>query len=805
LSELTGKVGVHVAVAGVHVQGHEDPSPQDLVVDRLERLHQRLEVAPAEDVAQGIAQLRLPRDAHLVQLHALEHGGLRIAPDRRRVHAESLEVGAHVRRQRVEVGEDEFPAIGHPLQQQQRLLGTVAEERGAIDLGIGVQRQLAREELRQARGELQLVGNRELDVDALDAVGVLAQLVERDHHVLVDLEGIGVPGDGGGARAVEPEALPLLWRHGHEALAVARVGDAHHVRGRLAHRVLVVAHDVGDEDHARAPTALRLGGIADRLHVALVQVLEPGEDRLRMRVEVALDLDDGGHGLLHVPEELQAHGAHVLRHPVKDEGGRCDEPVAAFLLHARQAPEELVRHVLAEAFLAQALALDLERFLALQRAPVGGEAPDAEARHRLVVDAAAVVVEALDLEPVGLGGHHAPRSEVVERRAPEHRLLAAGIHRDVAADARGIRRGGVDREDQPLLLRGLHHALGDDARAAADHGALLDEPRQHAFLDRLATIELLGVDDRGEAIQRDGAAGVSGAAAARDDREAQVDQRLHDRRALLLGVGVHHHEGILDAPVSGVGHVRDARHAVELDVVPARDRHQAPGHLAPQLARLGELGFEGVHGLARGREQLPHLRVALGVGLVGAALVDLAQAVAHRLDEEGEAPRAVEQVVLQVRIAPHHPDVAQDLVEHPRRAAGHALRAQLVQRVPRLLAQQPDHDLAIREGGVVVGNLAEARGHGESESTALQQSGPTLEQGCHLSDHEVAREFPGRHRQRRRGPGHAQPPGGGAQRVAGERHPRGEQRPAAVTADHCRDPRRGRVGARARGGRAHRW
>ena len=90
-----------------------------------------------------------------------------------------------------------------------------------------------------------------------------------------------------------------------------------------------------------------------------------------------------------------------------------------------------------------------------------------------------------------------------------------------------------------------------------------------------------------------------------------------------------------------------------------------------------------------------------------AALLDLGQPVVQRLDQLRAALRVVEQVVLQVRVALHHPDVAQHLVQHARRAAGAALLAQLVQHLPGARAEQPDHDLAVGERGVVVGNLAQ--------------------------------------------------------------------------------------------------
>ncbi len=85
-------------------------------------------------------------------------------------------------------------------------------------------------------------------------------------------------------------------------------------------RGFVVADDVADQHHLRPAwprPALGLGRVADRLHVALVEVLQAGQhDRgaaVGSAVEVILDLDDGRHRLAHLAEELQAHGAHVRR------------------------------------------------------------------------------------------------------------------------------------------------------------------------------------------------------------------------------------------------------------------------------------------------------------------------------------------------------------------------------------------------------------------------------------------------------------------------------------------------------------
>ena len=65
-------VGVHVAVAGVHVQGDEDAAAQDLAVDVLDARQHRPEEHAVEDVLQLRLQLALPGDAHGIVLQGVE-------------------------------------------------------------------------------------------------------------------------------------------------------------------------------------------------------------------------------------------------------------------------------------------------------------------------------------------------------------------------------------------------------------------------------------------------------------------------------------------------------------------------------------------------------------------------------------------------------------------------------------------------------------------------------------------------------------------------------------------------------------
>ncbi len=528
-------------------------------------------------------------------------------------------------------------------------------------------------------------------------------------------------GDGGGARAVQPELLARLGAHGDEAFAALAVGQADDFRGGARHGIVVVADDVADQHHLREGVALALGGIADRAQVALIQVLQAGQDSaagfLGLGVEVVLDLDDARDRVARLAEELQAHGADRLGHAVQDPARAGDDAVAAFLLHAGQAGQELVGDVLAEAFLAELAAFDGERLGAQRLAAHGRVAVEPlqlEGGDRRVVDLAQVVVQARDFEPVAVRIDHAPPGQVVQRGAPQHGLLAARVHGDVAADARGVDRGRVHREDETGALGGLRHAARHHAGGRIDGGDGVVDAGQVGHLDRIQALQLFGIDDGRERRQRHGAAGVAGAASARDDGQAKLEAALDDAGHLVFRVRRQHHERVLDAPVGGVGDVRHARQAVELDVVLGGHAAEHLLGAAAQVVHLGEFVLEGLDGTARVHDQLLDLAgtlIAFRVvvrGLVGgAALLDLRQAVIERVDQHLPALGIVEQVVLQVRIAAHHPDVAQHFIQHPRGAASAAFAAQLVEDLPRRLAQQTNDDFPIRERGVVIGNLAQ--------------------------------------------------------------------------------------------------
>ena len=455
---------------------------------------------------------------------------------------------------------------------------------------------------------------------------------------------------------------------------------------------------------------LGLGRVADRLDVALVEVLQAREDGAAgPLVEVTLDLDDRRRRIAHLPEEFHAHGADRRRHPVQDETRRRDDAVATFLLDSGDPREELVGDILAETGLAEGRTGNHECLATLQRPErtfgIRRVIGKVEGRHIGVVDFAEVVVPASDFQPAGIRRHHAPRCQVVERRAPQHSLLAAGVHRNIATDARRVGRCRIDGEDEFLALRRFHHATRHDARTRVDRGCRHGSPRQNDTVDRRQPFEFLGVDDRRTPIERHRAAGVTRAAASGNDRKFELDAPAHQAGNLGFGVRIEHEERVFNPPVGGVGDMRYARQAVEANVVTVRmarqDAHRAPAQLLRCTKRLRE----SVDGRIRAVDERRDLDIQFHVGTGAPALVDLHQAVAKRVHEEFAPLRVVQQIVLQIGIALDDPDIAQYFEEHPRRTPRAALAAQYLEQTPHVQAEQPNHDFAVGERRVVVRNL----------------------------------------------------------------------------------------------------
>jgi len=71
-----------------------------------------------------------------------------------------------------------LPALARFGEQRTRALDAVADQFRGRDRDFGLlQRQIAAYKVRQGRQQLQLVGNRQLDIEPLDAVRVIAEPV----------------------------------------------------------------------------------------------------------------------------------------------------------------------------------------------------------------------------------------------------------------------------------------------------------------------------------------------------------------------------------------------------------------------------------------------------------------------------------------------------------------------------------------------------------------------------------------------------------------------------------------------------
>ena len=219
-------------------------------------------------------------------------------------------------------------------------------------------------------------------------------------------------------------------------------------------------------------------------------------------IQEVFDLNNRGHGLLGIAKELEADGAGVAWHAMQDPTTAGDQAIATFLLNARKSTEDLVGDIFAQAQSTKAAPFNLEFFLRERLANeastialaspvaqctgvlIGPVTTDAKCRPGLVVDLAHAVANAGDFEPVAIGVDHAPRRKVVDGRAPEHGLLATGIHGDISTHTGGIGRGWVHRKDQPCCIGGIGHAPSHHARTGIDGSHGIAAAGQDQFLDR---------------------------------------------------------------------------------------------------------------------------------------------------------------------------------------------------------------------------------------------------------------------------------------------------------------------------------
>ena len=395
-----------------------------------------------------------------------------------------------------------------------------------------------------------------------------------------------------------------------------------------------------------------------------------------------LDLDNARHSVFGVAKKLQAHGACVFGHAVHHPARAGDQAVASFFLNARKTTQKLVSDVLAKAFLAERLAGNVEPLRADRRLAVGLEVLQLKTGQLGIMDLSHVVVKSCDFQPFGLRSHHAPTGQVVQRRAPQHGFFATRVHGNVATNTGRFGRGRVHCKDKTGALGGLRHPLGDHTRFCPDRAHLMVQAGQLAHFDFGHRLQLFGVDHHTLPGQWNGAAGVAGATAARDDGQAQLDATLDQVRHLGFGVGCQHHKRVFHTPVGRVSDMADAAQPVKFDVVFGGEFDQHFLRLAPQRGGFDKIDIKRLHCLLRSHQQQPDQGITLGIGFRCTAFLHFMQTMLQGFHQKHPAFRVVQQVILQIRVALHHPDVAQHLVQHAGGPPGAPLITQFVEPAP---------------------------------------------------------------------------------------------------------------------------
>ena len=227
-------IGVHVAVPRVHMQRDPDPAFQHALVDADTFTQDGVERNTGEDASQRRKKLGLPARAQAVV----------------------LQVG----KQLLDPVQPVLPLCPHIAQQFQRLHHTVPQHLCRAD-GHGVilapdWQIRTRKKQFQFVAQLQLVAQTQFNIDALDAVRVFGHARQRDHHVFIDLEGVGVARDGRRAFAVQPELLARLGADRNKPFAATAIRQPHDLRTRMGDLVGIVARNVADQHHLRQTRAL---------------------------------------------------------------------------------------------------------------------------------------------------------------------------------------------------------------------------------------------------------------------------------------------------------------------------------------------------------------------------------------------------------------------------------------------------------------------------------------------------------------------------------------------------------------------
>jgi len=166
-------VGVHIAVAGVHVQRDEHAALQDALVNGIATLEYRRKGAADKNPGQRRPHLGLPADPNASVLQPVEYAA--------RVAVPVVHVVEQVLPTRADA-EDQVTGFGRA-----RRVAVRGTARGAAR--GAVRSAFAGKIVLQGSQQFELVADGQFDVDTFDGIRVLTQALQWNDHVFVDLEG----------------------------------------------------------------------------------------------------------------------------------------------------------------------------------------------------------------------------------------------------------------------------------------------------------------------------------------------------------------------------------------------------------------------------------------------------------------------------------------------------------------------------------------------------------------------------------------------------------------------------------------
>ncbi len=303
------------------------------------------------------------------------------------------------------------------------------------------------------------------------------------------------------------------------------------------------------------------------------------------------------------------------------------------------------------------------------------------------------------------GHRHPPFQQIIDAGAPAHGHLAAGVFSNVAADGAGPGAGRVGRKNQTALCRVVHrafrhHAGFDIERGGGRGAAILERDR---VLDHAANMEhALGVDNHAVSAQGHRAAGQPRARAARNRLQAELADGRQQRRNVLFTLRRDHGQRQMQAPVGGVGGVRNQREGIELHILRADDGAERVTHPVAQVGHALNVMPQLIHQRSTAGQHCKHACILMR------ARGDRLHILARLRKEQLAALGRIKQFLEEIGIAAMDQHVAKDSHHASGRAAGHARAAQLIDHAYGFRTKQKRNRLYIVGGGVIERNLTHA-------------------------------------------------------------------------------------------------